>query len=58
MAETTKLIPRAILSKLARAQDDLSAVREYIEDITLTDEDRKAIKEGREDLKGGKTRRL
>jgi hypothetical protein len=47
-----------IISRLARLQTDVNFVKEYIEDISLSKDDLIAIKEAKQDLHTGKTRRL
>ncbi len=56
--EQIKIDAKEIMTKLARLQTDMDYVREHIEDITLTEDDLKAIEEARRDLKEGKARRL
>ncbi len=49
---------KQIMQKLSQLQTDMDYVREYIEDITLTQDDLNSINEAKKDLKEGKTRRL
>ncbi len=58
MEAESKIISKEIINRLARLQEDVNFVRERIEDITLAEEDLIAIKEAKQDLKEGKTRRL
>ena len=50
--ETEKLI----LNKLNIIKAELNYIKEYIEDITLTQDDLASLEEAEDDLKQGKTR--
>ncbi len=58
METEVKINGKEIMQRLAKLQVDMNYVREYIEDITLTEDDLNSIKEAKKDLKEGKTRRL
>ena len=58
METEVKINGKEIMQRLAKLQTDMNYVREYIEDITLTEDDLNSIKEAKKDLKEGKTRRL
>ncbi len=58
METEIKVNGREIMQKLSKLQTDMDYIREYIEDITLTEDDLNSIKEAEKDLKEGKTRRL
>ncbi len=58
METEVKVNGKEIMQRLAKLQNDMNYVREYIEDITLTEDDLNSIKEAKKDLKEGKTRRL
>jgi len=49
---------KEILSRLVRLQASIDYIKEHINDITLTEDDLSSIKEAKEDLKKGRTRRL
>ncbi len=56
--EQIKVNAGEIITKLVRIQADMNYVKEHIEDITLTEDDLEAIREAKNDLIEGKTRRL
>ena len=58
MEQEVKIDAKEVMKKLAKLQEDVSYVKEHIEDTTLTEDDLEAIKEAREDLREGRTRRL
>lgn len=58
MEQEFKIDTREIVTRLARLQEDMNYVKEHIDDLTLTEDDLESIKQAREDLKEGKTRRL
>jgi len=46
---------KVIINKLNNIESSLAYIREYLEDITLTQDDLKSIEEAQDDLKKGKT---
>lgn len=58
MKQESEIDTKAIMVKLSKLQADVDYVREPIEDVTLSDDDLKAIEDRRKDLKEGTTRRL
>ena len=53
--QEVRITAKGILTRLARLQADLDFIREYVEDITLTEDDIQSIKQARRDLKEGRT---
>ena len=47
--------PQEIMAKLAQLQSDMNFVKEYIEDITLTNDDIEALENAEQEFKEGKT---
>mgnify|MGYP001589602406 CR=1 FL=1 len=58
MEAEVKVNAGEIMTRLARLQASVDYIREHIDDTTLTDDDLLSIKEAKEDLKKGRTRRL
>ena len=49
---------KEIIDRLTKLQLSINLIQEHIEDITLNEDDICSIKEARQDLRTGKTRRL
>ncbi len=58
METEVKINAREIMARLLRIQTGIDYIKEHIDDTTLSEEDLVAIKEAKEDIKKGKTRRL
>ncbi len=58
METDVKIDANEIIARLVRLQAGIDYVREHIEDVTITEDDLLSIKEAKEDLRKGKTRRL
>jgi len=54
----TQFNTKEVIDRLAKLQKDMNLIREYLEDITLTNDDLDSIDKAREDLIKGKTRRV
>ncbi len=53
--ETQKINSKEIMVRLSRLQSDMNFVREYIEDIALTEDDLGSIEEAEKEFKERKT---
>ena len=51
----TQINPQEIMIKLAQLQADMNFVKEYIEDVTLTNDDLEALEIAEQEFKEGKT---
>jgi len=51
-------INKEIINRLIKIQQEMNYLKEYIEDITLTEDDLIALEEAEKDLIQGKTKRL
>lgn len=51
----TQINPQEIMIKLAQLQSDMNFVKEYIEDVTLTNDDLEALEIAEQEFKEGKT---
>ncbi len=49
---------KIIINKLDMIKAELNYIKEYIEDITLTQDDLASLEEAEDDLRQGKTKRL
>ena len=58
METEAKVNVSEIVARLVKIQASIDYVREHIEDATITEDDLLSIKEAKEDLRKGKTRRL
>lgn len=47
--------PQEIMEKLAKLQEDVNFIKEYIEDVTLTSDDIEALEIAEQEFKEGKT---
>jgi len=47
--------PQEIMTKLAQLQSDMNFVKEYIEDVTLTNDDIEALEIAEQEFREGKT---
>lgn len=56
--EQVKVNAEEIMAKLTRLQTDMNYVREHVEDMALTEDDVKSLKEAEEEYKEGKTTSL
>lgn len=55
MEQETKTNMQEIITRLAKLQEDMNFLREHIADITLTDDDIRAIEEAEKEHREGKT---
>ena len=51
----SQINPQEIMIKLAQLQSDMNFVKEYIEDVTLTNDDLEALEIAEQEFKEGKT---
>ena len=58
MEAEIKVNATEIMARLLKIQSSIDYIKEHIEDTTLSDDDLLSIKEAKEDLKRGRTRRL
>ena len=58
MERQIKANPKEIIVRLAKLQDDMAYVKEFIEDITLTRDDLQSIEEAEKEYKENRTTSL